>query len=481
MGAEHGFEAAVDHAAAGVSQALRTGLQDMEHTFARVLHDIFGGGSDGTSAVSLDDIRWEGMSNQQLAQAVQQLGQGPGAESMQRAADALANIAQNLAQIDQTLRQQLQAIGVNWQSQAADLAQEATTSAAAYGGTVTDAGGQSSAGMNQQAEAYASAKNGAPHPTTLRGDTQTNLIDGVYHTLTGHESDHAQQVAQTNAARSQAIDTMSNYTSATQASVGSYQTPPLPPGINLQTGSVGAVGVTSVSGYVGPSGSAAPSGFPGFSGGPPTTGGAPAAGAVPPGGLPLPGGLPGGGGFPGAPGGGSTGSPSPLQPGPFSGVGNPGPVPGGTFDASVPPAVANGASSLMDDAGVGAAIVGGSTAAGVAGATAQGDRLVRGRQNNQAGFADEEFGEGESARQSARALGELESEQAAEVRAAERFGAVAEPPPTMLEPAVAGRHRDEDEEHHSRYHADAEDFFADERPVVPGVLDGGGGDSGEGA
>src|SRR5438874_10609570 len=97
----------------------------VEGVFDKIMHDLSGGGSSSNGRV--DNIRWEGMSNAQLAHAVQLLGQGPGASAMTQAADALAVIAQDLQQIDQTLHDQLQAIGVNWQSQASELAQEMTT------------------------------------------------------------------------------------------------------------------------------------------------------------------------------------------------------------------------------------------------------------------------------------------------------------------------------------------------------------------
>src|SRR5205807_2577809 len=118
--------------------------------------------------------------------------------------------AQDLQQIDQTLHDQLQAIGVNWQSQASELAQEMTTASAAYGGSAGQAGNQSSTSMNQQADAYAAAKNAAPNPSTLQGDTQLNANDAFMHSLTGHSTDHAQQVAKTYVARQQTIDTLNN-------------------------------------------------------------------------------------------------------------------------------------------------------------------------------------------------------------------------------------------------------------------------------
>ena len=57
-------------------------------------------GGPGTDGPGADAVRWEGMSNDQLAVAVRQLNSGPGAAGIQQAADALATIAGDLQQID---------------------------------------------------------------------------------------------------------------------------------------------------------------------------------------------------------------------------------------------------------------------------------------------------------------------------------------------------------------------------------------------
>ncbi|HJP77079.1 MAG TPA: PPE domain-containing protein, partial [Pseudonocardiaceae bacterium] len=302
---------------------------------------------------SLADLRWEGMSNAQLAAAVQQLNNGSGAAAMTTAADALANVAADLSQINDALQTQLQAIGVNWQSQtASDLADQMLSASAAYGGTVTDQGGGSSTAINQQAEAYATARNAAPQPQALAGNTaQSNSAMAAGNSpFTGHGNDHAAQAGKANAARNQAVDAMNNYTSSSQSNLGGYAPPPPPPGIGVGTGPSSG---TSTSGYPGPVSVGNP-GTPVLGGGGGTTG----VGTLPPG-VPggsggvtgvgtLPPGVPGGsGGVTGLPGGGVPGGvPGTINLGPggaSSGVGMPGGggfpsggVPGGG-GGSIPP------------------------------------------------------------------------------------------------------------------------------------------------
>jgi hypothetical protein len=129
--------------------------------------------------------------------------------------------------------------------------------------------------------------------------------------------------------------------------------------------------------------------------------------------------------------------------------------------------------AVIEDAAVGAAIVGGTTGAGVAGATARPDELVRTRDlagENIVADGDEGVGARQAA---ARALAELEGEEAEAAGVSARIGATAELPPTMLEPAVGGRRGDDDPEHANRYSVDT-DMFGDGRMVVPPVLGNGG-------
>ncbi len=522
----------------------------VEHLIEHAAQDMFGTGGSGARPAggaaptgSVDSIRWEGMTNAQLATAVRQLNTGPGQSGIQQAADALSTVAGNLRQIDNTLHTQLQAIGINWQSNAGELAQEMTTAAAAYSGSAGDAAGANSQGVTAQGDAFAAAKNAVPHPSTLQGPANTFLAGGG--TLTGHETDQAQQVARTNQARQQAIDTMTGYTSSSQAGLSAHRPAPPPhtytvaahpggagggvtsvsgftpappsvgvpggvgggvgggvpgvgpgglppglpgvgtptsgvlPGVPGQSGFGGEPGLPGVPGVGGGAAGGVPGGVPGFPGLPGIGGGAAggvgggAAGGVP-GGVPgVPGGgVPGGGvpggGVPGGgvPGGGVPGGAptAPLAPGPVSGIGAP-----GTAAAVPAPAAAQAAAgatgSFVEDAAIGSAIVGGTVGAGVGGASARPDELVRNRQFS--AIEPEPAGEGDARSQAARALAELEGDEA-------EAGLT----PGVLEPAV-GAHPEHDATHSNRYAAD-DDVFGDGRMVVAPVLgDEPGDDAGE--
>lgn len=515
-------------------------ITSVEHLVATAVREMFGGGAGGSS---MDAVRWEGMSNDQLAAAVRQLNSGPGTTGIQQAADALSTIAADLQQIEQTLHTQLQAIGVNWQSAASGLAQEMTTEAAAYTSSASGASSAASAAVNAQGDAFAAARNAVPQPSALTATTAaqpTSFALAAGAILTGHSQDHVQTVARSNQARQQTIDTLNTYTTNSQAGLSSHQPLPQPPTINLRpapvTSSAGNQ-VTTVAGYVPPPptvaggsvgtvpgapavggaggagglpglpsvGTPTAPGLPGLSSGlpgspglpgvtpglpglPATGGGTVGQPGVPvtgiPGtgapatGMPGTGGAPGTGGLPGT-GGGTGGVPgvtprvpgaagTPLAPGPVSGIGSPAAPTSGISAAQTAAAGSAVSGSIVEDAAVGSAIVGGTVGAGVGGASAKKDELVRSRDL----VGEQPPPESTDARShAARALAELEGEEAAKAGVSARIGATAEPPPTLLEPAVAGR-RDEDEKHSNRYAADDE-MFGDGRMVVPPVLDGG--------
>jgi hypothetical protein len=496
----------------GITQPTGADVQSAEVQAAENFVAAHPGGP--STDTSLADLRWEGMSNAQLAAAVQQLNSGTGAADMTAAADALANVAADLSQINDTLQTQLQAIGVNWQSQtASDLADQMLSASAAYGGTVTDQGGQSSTAINQQAEAYATARNTAPKPLALTSNTQPSTTAP----FTGHGTDQAQQAGQANAARNQAVDAMNNYTSTSQSNLGGYSPPPAPPAIGLNPQPSGG---TTVSGYPGAPGTGGggvggvgtlPPGVPGGGGGvsPILGGGSGGSGSVPIGGsggassgVGIPGGISGGGaggasgigpggisgGFPGGglPGGGfpSSGGPGggssvPPGSGPASGIGPIGGGPGssgvGGVGGSGPVSRAAGmplpagAGEDIGEIAAGAAVAGGTAAVGIVGANANrrgGEDEEITRDNEPGGFADDDddFNPNRSA------LAELDGEQAAAARMNAELSASEPVAPGLLEP-VHGR-REDDAERRDPYAATDDEFFDDGRMVIPEVLGG---------
>jgi hypothetical protein len=429
-----------------------TALEDVGAFISRIGCELFGSGGVSTTG-DLSDLRFEGMDNAQLAQVVTLLHQGPGASSTSEAADTLANIAQSLQQIDQTLRQQLQAIGVNWQSSAADLAQEMTTTASAYGGTATQAGSQAGNSMGSQGDAYSSAKHASATPADLQPFAQNK----VARALTGHSTDPIAELSQGAAARDQTVDALNNYRQSSQSNLSSYQPLPAPPSVTLSTtppaGAAG--GMTTVSAF-------RPTG-PSIGGPAPTAGASLPPNAVGGANSPTP-------GFPGiGPGGGPLmpnvpGSTLPTNPapgpvtGPVTGVGSlPGPSPLNTAQAAQ--TAGNALSGLVEDASIGAGIAGGGVAAGIA-ANAGRERINRNGPSVGGAFDDEEHNPPVN-----RALAALDEEEAAAARAAGASGQ-----PTLMEPAVGGGKGEDDKEHVTRYVLDSGEMFGDDRMVTPAVL-----------
>jgi hypothetical protein len=387
----------------------------------------------------LSDLRFVGYDNERLAGQVQGLRDGAGSESLNNAVGALASLADGLSETDKTLRQQLQEIGVSWQGQASDGGTSATENASIYAGEATSPVHDSAKGVDSQGASFTSTRNGAPEAGTLRGPTEENLGDKVSGFF-GHTTDHAKDVAATNAARDQAIDGLTGYQQSSSAALQNSQALPVPPGMNLVAQPVEQqIGTTQVQGF--------------DSGG----------GLNPSGGGP--GGAPGGGG-PGAGGGGGS-SFSPIGgggtgPGPTTGVG-----PGGGAQVPTFPGAGPGAAARLPlnpiAMGEAAAIMG-AGGAGAAGAGAQGERTIRGGGSGGAGAAGRTPGKG------ATPLGAAPEEEARAARNAEKFGArTGRPGSSIMQPAAAGGRRDgeDDQEHVRRFGIDSGDVFEDERVVAP--------------
>ncbi|TCP54160.1 PPE family protein [Tamaricihabitans halophyticus] len=470
--------------------------------------DWFGSDSDpasSTGATEIGDYRWEGYSNAELADVLTQLGQGAGAEALDDSVQALRELAGALTETDRTLRTELGKLGIDWQSNAAEMASVIMSDSADYGDDASQRSQQSSDVVSEQGDVYNRARNSSPEPQTLRGSTQTGLLDNALGLL-GHETDRAREVRQTNAARESAIDSMNQYTESTKQNLAGYRPLPEPPGIELNTapstgatttqsigsigtsGSVpapnapgGAVGVAPVSGGAtsytvgGPSGGSFIVGGPAggsVTGGPVAGGpvvGAPVTGGPVTGG-PVTGGPVTGGPVTGGPGaGGATGGPVSGGP-PAGGLGGgaklPGPVTGLAPISGVGPVGSGGAlggvTGFRPDAGLAAgAIAAGAGVAGGATATpAREPRAPRGAATGSRGTATP--------------LGNASPGQAAAARSAERIaGSSGRGGASMMQPATGparGQSGTDDAEHVRKFGMESDDVFGDERMVAPSVF-----------
>jgi hypothetical protein len=371
-------------------------------------------------AGTLGDFRFEGYSNDQLADQVHKLKAGAGAKALQPAIDTLHSIAQDLNATSQLLTTQLGKLGIDWQSAAGQGAQDQTTDTihftdgAQY--NIQDVTGA----LTTQSDSHTVARS-APAPST---DNQKNTWDNVTGFF-GYQTDHAKEVDQANADRQTAIQQLTNYQSNSQYALNSTQPLGQPPGINLTSQPVRTTGpTTSLASYAGP--------------GYVPTGGVP-AGAGP--GYVAPSTLPGGG----VPGG-------PITPGISTGVG-----PGGTLPTSMPAAASAAGSTLAEEVGMGAVLAGGAGAVAAGAKSGTPETMVRG------GGSGGPNGERTSPSRASATAGAIDEAQAAQARAAERIA-----PSTR--PAAGGKGRKEEDGEHNRKYMLEEDLFGDQRLVAPTVL-----------
>lgn len=380
----------------------------------------------------LSDIRFSGFDNVGLAEQVDGLRNGPGSESLHDAMSALMTIGYSLAVTDVTLREQLVEIGVNWQGQSADGGTAATEAASIYAEDAIEPVTDSAQGVGDQGESYSNTRNGAPDSQTLRGPTEENGFD-QFAGMLGHTTDHAREVGETNAAREQAVDSMTGYQNGSSDALNRSRALPVPPGMNLVAQPVdNQTGVTNVSGYSN-SGVPNPTGAgtgPG-SGGPSNVG-------LPPGGAPPP----------------TTGPPgtSPITgPGPTTGLPSGTPP---TTTGGLPPGLRPAINPLLMADAAGMVGAGG---AGGAGAGAERDRLGRGVRPPGAPLKN------------GVPIGSVPDDEARAARNAERYGAkTGRPAGSIMQPAAGRRAEGEDDQEHvRRYGIDSGDVFEDDRVVAP--------------
>lgn len=217
----------------------------------------------------LTDWNFEGWSNADLASEVQKLSNSTIATKFGEASAALRAIANSLEQVDESVRAQLKELKIEWGGAAGEKSHEKTDVVAAGIDDSSQASQQNSRAMTQQGESTSQARYSTPDSQSLRGDTETNLLDKGA-SLIGIETDHAAQVEATNQARQQAIDSLNGYTSNSQGALDSFRPPNQPPDIVVTSGAVATPVGTSVSPLQ--SGPPGIHGGPGFTGTPGTPG-----------------------------------------------------------------------------------------------------------------------------------------------------------------------------------------------------------------
>ncbi|MCE6995683.1 PPE domain-containing protein [Saccharothrix sp. S26] len=414
----------------------------------------------------IKDFRFQGYDNSALAALVQRFSTGDAAQKFSDASHALRRLAATLADTDETLRTELKKLGIDWQGAAGDNAGQAVTVSAATATSGTEAAQQNSKATAVQGATYSQTRNGMPEPQKLRGDTETSFGD-EFLGFFGHETDHAKQVKETQAAREQAIRGLEQYTEASRDALSQYQGMNRPPQFEVTTASSVSTPIAAVGQPGGP--------VPGIPGG-------------------VPGGLPGGvpGGLPGQVPGGSIGLPPQVPGMPGGSTGLLPTTPGGS--TVLPPAALGigkpGGSNFGLGLGLGLA---GGLGLGIAATQARGGRVVRNLAPAMPGGA--KVPEGPAGGKGtggggggkggvpgmpgtltgkpgiSATIGAIDPDERVPGRGAGAAGK-AGAGNSMMQPAASakGGPGEEDGEHVRKYGVDSDDVFGDERMVVQSVI-----------
>lgn len=189
---------------------------------------------------SITRYRWAGWTDDDLADAIDRLNVGSGAEAMTPALDALTMVAKSLYHIDTTLRDQLAAIGVNWQTpQSSQLAEQVMGKAQQYADNASQQGMTSAAGVEAQTVAFLAARNAMPDSAVLRSTTKPSYLFGMQGkgtfaspSLTAHgETDASQAAARRREAHDRAVDAWTNYNRDSDGNLAAHQ--PLSPATSI--------------------------------------------------------------------------------------------------------------------------------------------------------------------------------------------------------------------------------------------------------
>ncbi|MFE9744482.1 PPE domain-containing protein [Saccharothrix saharensis] len=416
----------------------------------------------------IPDFRFQGYDNQALATLVQQFQSGDAAQKFSDASHALRELSASLTEVDETLRTELKKLGIDWQGAAGEQAGQKTTVMADYASEADEAAKQNSQATAVQGATYSQTRNGMPEPQKLRGDTETNIGD-EFLGFFGHETDHAKEVKETQAAREQAIRGLDQYTEASRDALNQYQGMNKPPQFEVTTASSVSTPVAAV----GQPGVPAPS--------------------IPGGGVP--GGLPGG--VPGGVPGGTVGVPPQVPGMPGGSTGLLPPTPGGS--TVLPPAALGGVKPGGSNFGLGLGLgLAGGIGLGLAATQARGARVVRNPApampgggkvpEGPAGGKGTGGGGGGSAGKGgvpgmpgtltgkpgiSATIGAIDPDERVPGRgAAGAAGGKAGAGSSMLQPAASakGGPGEEDGEHVRKYGVDSDDVFGDERMVVQSVI-----------
>lgn len=157
------------------------------------------------------DHRFDGYTDNMLADEIDRFRSGEGTSGIADAVDALKAVATALTETDDTLRTELGKLGVEWHSEAGARAGSAVESHATFSEEAAERVNDSAERMFAQGEAFSRTLHALPDSQTLReGSGGYTTLDSMI-SLLGFETDNVVKVALAREAREQATQALNEY------------------------------------------------------------------------------------------------------------------------------------------------------------------------------------------------------------------------------------------------------------------------------
>ncbi|SDX22584.1 hypothetical protein SAMN05421504_102726 [Amycolatopsis xylanica] len=183
--------------------------------------------------------RFDGMTDNSLADEIDKFRRGPGIKSIGSAVDALKAVSGALADTDKTLRDELAKLGVEWQSQAGGQAGQVFAKEAGFSVDAKSKVDHASEQLFSQGEGFVRTLHKLPDSNVIRkGAGGFTLTDNLL-SLIGFETDHVRDVSAALNARAQAVEAMNAYSVTSGDNLATTQVLSEPEGLRMGSGPTG--------------------------------------------------------------------------------------------------------------------------------------------------------------------------------------------------------------------------------------------------
>ncbi|SNR67737.1 PPE family protein [Haloechinothrix alba] len=182
----------------------------------------------GRTIQRINDQRFDGYTENMLAEQIDEFRSGPGTGDIGAAVQALRRLADALRSAEQTLRTELGKLGVHWSGDAAEQARRVLTEHADFTTEASEKIARAAELLFAQSESFNRALHKLPDAGTLRAGSGGTGVGDFLGSLIGYETDQAKRVREAEAARQQAVDVLNTYAAETAEHLEGVDTVPHP-------------------------------------------------------------------------------------------------------------------------------------------------------------------------------------------------------------------------------------------------------------